>query len=103
MDANLSDLQGALREATGIEFRLHDFRRSAVSAMAERGVDFAVADAILNHAASQSKGGMLGVYQHAELKPAKRRAMEIWEGALFDEPSSEAREGSERTSARGRE
>ena len=83
VDANLSDLQGTLREITGIKFRLHDFRRAAVSAMAERGVDFAVADSILNHAASQSRGGMLGVYQHAELKPAKRRAIEVWEDALF--------------------
>jgi integrase len=83
MDANLSDLQQVLRKETGIAFRLHDFRRAAVSAMAELGVDFAVADAILNHAASQSRGGMLGVYQHAELKPAKRRAMEVWESALF--------------------
>ena len=85
MDTSFGDLQIRLRTITGIAFRLHDFRRAAVSAMAERGVDFAVADAILNHAASQSRGGMLGVYQHAELKPAKRRAMEIWEGALFDE------------------
>jgi hypothetical protein len=83
MDANFSDLQQVLRLNTGIAFRLHDLRRAAVSAMAERGVDFAVADAILNHATSQSRGGMLGVYQHAELKPAKRRAMEIWEAALF--------------------
>ena len=44
MDANLSDLQGLLREVTGIAFRLHDLRRSAVSAMAEHGVDFAVAE-----------------------------------------------------------
>jgi integrase len=83
MDANLSDLQRVLRLKTGIAFRLHDFRRAAVSAMAECGVDFAVADMILNQAASQSRAGMLGVYQHAELKPAKRRAMEIWEAALF--------------------
>ena len=87
MDANLSDLQGLLREVTGIAFRLHDLRRSAVSAMAEHGVDFAVADSILNHAASQSRGGMMAVYQHAELKGAKRRAMEIWEGALFPRSS----------------
>ena len=83
MDANLSDLQGLLREVTGIAFRLHDLRRSAVSAMAEHGVDFAVADSILNHAASQSRGGVMAVYQHAELKGAKRRAVEIWEAALF--------------------
>jgi integrase len=83
MDANLSDLQQVLRQETGIAFRLHDFRRAAVSAMAERGVDFAVADMILNHAASESRGGMLAVYQRAEMKDAKRLAMEIWEGALF--------------------
>jgi hypothetical protein len=83
MDANFSDLQQVLRLETGIAFRLHDFRRAAVSAMAERGVDFAVADAILNHAASQSRAGMIAVYQHAELKSSKRRAMEIWEAALF--------------------
>jgi integrase len=83
MDANLSDLQQVLRKETGIAFRLHDFRRSAVSAMAENGVDFAVADAILNHAAAQSRAGMIAVYQHAELKGTKRRAMEIWEAALF--------------------
>jgi integrase len=83
MDANLSDLQQVLRQETGIAFRLHDLRRSAVSAMAEHGVDFAVADAILNHAASQSRAGMIAVYQRAELKAAKRRAMEVWESALF--------------------
>jgi integrase len=83
MDANFGDLQQVLRLKTGIAFRLHDLRRSAVSAMAERGVDFAVADAILNHAAAQSRAGMIAVYQRAELKAAKRRAMEIWEAALF--------------------
>jgi hypothetical protein len=51
--------------------------------MAERGVDFAVADMILNHAASESRGGMLAVYQRAEMKDAKRRAMEIWEATLI--------------------
>ncbi len=84
----LATCKGRLREATGIEFRLHDFRRGAVSAMAERGIDFAVADAILNHAASESRTGMLRIYQHAELRPAKRRAMELWEDVLFGEPSN---------------
>jgi integrase len=85
MHANLSDLQNVLKAATGITFRLHDFRRAAVSAMAERGVDFAVADSILNHAASQSRAGMIAVYQRAELKGAKRRAIEIWEAAVFED------------------
>jgi integrase len=88
IDANLGDLHQVLRLETGIAFRLHDFRRAAVSAMAERGVDFAVADSLLNHAASQSRGGMLGVYQRAELKGAKRRAMEIWETAVTENTSA---------------
>ena len=88
LGSNLGDLAVALRQITGIKFRLHDFRRSAVSAMAKRGVDFADADSILNHAASQSRGGMIAVYQHSERKAAKRRAIEVWEAALFGEPSA---------------
>jgi hypothetical protein len=87
MDNSFGDLMDALREATGITFRLHDFRRAAVSAMAEHGVDFAVADGLLNHAASVSRGGMLGVYQRSELKPAKRRAIQLWESAVLGESS----------------
>jgi hypothetical protein len=56
-----------------------------VSAMAERGVAESVADSLLNHQQSKTRGGVLGVYQRAELKAPKRRAMEIWERAIFDE------------------
>jgi integrase len=86
IDSNLGDWVKPLVRATGVEFRLHDFRRSAVSAMAESGVDFAVADSLLNHSASESRGGMLRVYQRAELKGAKQRAMAVWEAALFGDP-----------------
>lgn len=77
-----NNLMGDLRERTGIAFVFHDFRRSAVSAMAEHGVDFATADALLNHAASASKGGLTAVYQRAELMGSKRRAVELWEAQL---------------------
>ncbi len=96
MDANLSDLQAVLRTVTGIAFRLHDFRRSMVSTMAERGVDFAVADALLNHVASESRGGMKAVYQRAELRQAKRRAMDIWENAIFPATAQVIRLGEQR-------
>ena len=83
MNANLSDLQARLRKETGVKFVLHDLRRSAVSAMAEAGIDFAVADTLLNHEASQSRGGMLKVYQRAALTRFKRNAIELWEAVLF--------------------
>ena len=83
MTANLSDLQARLRKETGVKFVFHDLRRSAVSTMAEKGVDFAVADSLLNHAASESRGGMLKVYQRAALTAFKRNAVEVWEAALL--------------------
>jgi integrase len=85
MNANLSDLQARLRKDTGVKFVLHDLRRSAVSAMAEAGIDFAVADSLLNHEASQSRGGMLKVYQRAALTRFKRNAIEIWEALLSED------------------
>jgi integrase len=88
IDGNADNLMSVL-QGEGISFRLHDLRRAMVSAMAERGVDFAVADALLNHAQSASRGGTLGVYQRAELKAPKRRAIEIWERALFEETAGE--------------
>ena len=88
MNANLSDLQARLRRETGVTFVLHDLRRSAVSAMAEAGIDFAVADTLLNHEASQSRAGMLKVYQRAALTRFKRNAIEVWEALLFPKAST---------------
>jgi integrase len=80
-------LMDTVQAAGGGDFRLHDLRRGMVSAMAELGVDFAVADSLLNHSASASRHGTLAVYQKAELKAPKRRAMDLWEAAIFDEPA----------------
>jgi integrase len=84
LDNNADNLMDAV-QANGVDFRLHDLRRAMVSAMAERGVAESVADSLLNHQQSKTRGGVLGVYQRAELKAPKRRAMEIWERAIFDE------------------
>jgi hypothetical protein len=62
---------------------LHDFRRSMVSAMADHGVAFEVADSLLNHAASQSRGGIVGVYQRAELGARKVQALALWSRLLL--------------------
>lgn len=60
----------------------HDFRRSFASLMAERGVAEPVADAVLNHRQSGTRGGVLGVYQHAQRRPEQEAAMRAWGVAL---------------------
>jgi integrase len=56
----------------------HDFRRSFASALGEVGIPEAVADAILNHRQSATRGGVLGVYQRSSRWPEQVRAMELW-------------------------
>jgi integrase len=62
----------------------HDFRRSFASIMAERGVAEPVADAVLNHRQSGTRGGVLGVYQHAQRWPEQKAALEKWGRALAE-------------------
>lgn len=72
-----------LDKAAGLTgWRLHDTRRSFATAAAEAGVKEVVADAVLNHRQSATRGGVLGVYQTAARVEEQRAAMEIW-GALL--------------------
>lgn len=59
---NFSDIKEALADAAGLTgWRWHDFRRSFATAVAETGTAEAVADAVLNHRQSATRGGVLGV------------------------------------------
>jgi integrase len=62
----------------------HDFRRSFATALGEAGIPEAVADAILNHRQSATRGGVLGVYQRASRWPEQVKAMEHWGRLLAD-------------------
>jgi integrase len=64
-------------------WRWHDLRRSFATALAEAGIPEAVADAILNHRQSATRGGVLGVYQRAQRWPEQKAAMARW-GALLE-------------------
>lgn len=75
--------------AAGADTRLngwtwHDCRRSFATALGEAGVPESVADAVLNHRQSASRGGVLGVYQRATRWPEQKRAMELWGRMLAD-------------------
>jgi integrase len=56
----------------------HDFRRSFATALGEAGIPEVVADAVLNHRQSATRGGVLGVYQRASRWPEQVKAMELW-------------------------
>lgn len=62
----------------------HDLRRTFATALGEAGFPEAVADAVLNHRQAVTRGGVLGVYQHAERWGERKAAMEAWATVLSD-------------------
>jgi integrase len=98
-----SDMKAALTEATRSQngegsavtgWTWHDFRRSFATALGEAGVPEAVADAVLNHRQSATRGGVLGVYQRASRWPEQVRAMEHWGRLLINAIDREKAGGS---------
>jgi integrase len=86
-----SGMKSAMSAACGIVgWTWHDFRRSFATALGEAGIPEAVADAVLNHRQSATRGGVLGVYQRASRWPEQVRAMELW-GRLLT-PAIEGRD-----------
>src|SRR5262249_49816216 len=55
----------------------HDLRRSAVTHMAELGVQPHIIEAVINHA-SGHKGGVAGIYNRAAHDKEKRAALALW-------------------------
>jgi integrase len=60
----------------------HDCRRSFASHLGEQGLPLDIIDQCLNHAASASRGGVLGVYQRSSRWPQQQAAMTTWGNLL---------------------
>ena len=89
---NFDAIKAALSQVAGLSgWNFHDNRRSFASALGEAGVPEAVADAILNHKQSATRGGTLGVYQRSSRWPEQVKAMEMW-GRLSPPPSRDPRQ-----------
>jgi integrase len=56
---------------------IHDLRRTCVTQMSEIGVQPHIIEAVVNHV-SGSKGGVAGIYNHAEHTAEKKAALERW-------------------------
>jgi integrase len=76
---SFNELKLALNERAGVfGWSWHDLRRSFATALGEAGIAEPVADAVLNHRQSATRGGVLGVYQRASRWPEQVKAMELW-------------------------
>ena len=60
----------------------HDLRRTAVSGMAELGVQPIVLASVINHISVTKAGVTLGVYQRYDYAKEKREALELWADRL---------------------
>jgi integrase len=84
--SGFSALKARLSKAAklkSVNWRFHDFRRSFVTELANAGFDEVVLDLILNHAASQTRSGVLGVYQQATHMEARKEALHAWADLLL--------------------
>lgn len=62
-----------------LDWRLHDLRRTGVTAMARLGVQHAVADRVLNHVHGRGAiSGVAAVYQRFEFLAEREVAMDLW-------------------------
>jgi integrase len=76
--SGFSKSKAALDKAANVtEWRLHDFRRTGVSALAAMGFDSIVADKLLAHQASKLSG-VARVYQRHDFAPERKAALEAW-------------------------
>jgi integrase len=70
--------KAALDKAAKVtDWRLHDFRRTGVSALAAMGFDSIVADKLLAHQAGKLSG-VARVYQRHDFAPERKAALDAW-------------------------
>ncbi len=62
------------RDAALVDVRLHDFRRTVRTGLAELGIPFEIAERVLNHAMP----GLQAVYNRHNYTAEKRRALQLW-------------------------
>lgn len=73
----LAEAEAASLEDGPRPWVLHDLRRTAVTGMAELGVQPHVVEAVVNHV-SGHKAGVAGIYNRATYAAEKRQALNLW-------------------------
>jgi integrase len=78
-----------LDQWTGIEFRVHDLRRTVATGMANLGVLPHVIEAVLNHVGGH-RAGVAGIYNRATYAKEMREALEAWADHVAELTAKEA-------------
>jgi integrase len=77
--SGFSKMKKKLDQLSGVtDWRLHDFRRTMVSAMVDFGIDATTADRCLNHTGAATMSTVQRVYQRSDLLDQRRNAVERW-------------------------
>lgn len=75
--------KGAVDARSGVkDWTIHDLRRTAVTGMANIGIQPHIIEAIVNHV-SGHKGGVAGIYNRATYAIEKAAALELWDKHLL--------------------
>lgn len=69
-----------------VPWRFHDFRRTGATVLARNGVDWAVADKLLNHVQGAIHG-VAAVYQRHDFLAERRAASELWAAHVLRQAS----------------
>jgi integrase len=67
-----------LRKRCGVDFILHDIRRTFNTVLAEHEVAASVVDSLLAHRQSATRSGVVAVYNQSRLAGPRARAMRLW-------------------------
>ena len=71
-----------IRDNSGVDFRIHDLRRTAATGMAECGVDRVALGKTLNHRGTSDDRSVTAIYDRYDYGKEKRHALQLWANAL---------------------
>ena len=90
--SGFSRMKSKLDRISGVSgWRLHDFRRTMVSAMVDLGIDATTADRCLNHTGAATMSTVQRVYQRSDLLDQRRHALQRWAHELAGVIDGESR------------
>ena len=71
-----------IKESSGIDFRIHDLRRTAATNMAKNGIDRTTLGKVLNHGGLSGDRSVTAVYDKHTYHEAKQQALQLWANQL---------------------
>lgn len=77
--ANMGKAHQRIQGLSGVQFHIHDLRRTCATGMARLGIDRVVIGKVLNH----TDGSVTAIYERHGYESEKRHALELWAGHVM--------------------